>query len=326
MHVGAHRSIVTDDAEENPRDMGKGMKSKQVGCTGKTKIITLDSSGGEEEDEMAGFVVSDSEEDKQEYNQQWLKQAILHDDYDDLRMGAASGAGSRTGSSPRKAQHRAEAATERAAAGNKGKRQSRMELVRHEAFVAVSEGDAQRLKQMLEADRKKLRVREKGQGLLHAAVAGGELECVQVLLHMGAAKDDRDDSSDTQVSLACSAPCICVCVLRQRVAACACVQSCLGQVCVMGVDGWMDGWGCGAVVWCGVVWCGVQGCSLSWLGLLLQMTPLLSALERRETGIASLLLDKHADVLKADSEKTLPLHMAAAACGVTLVERILRYH
>ena len=35
------------------------------------------------------------------------------------------------------------------------------------------------------------------------------------------------------------------------------------------------------------------------------------------------MLDQSADVFKADAEGTLPLHMAAAACSIALVLRIL---
>ena len=47
-----------------------------------------------------------------------------------------------------------------------------------------------------------------------------------------------------------------------------------------------------------------------------EVTPLLLALSLREESIASYLLERNADVFRSDADGTLPLHMAAAACGI----------
>ena len=223
--------------EEDDYDVAAGAKSKK-NC----EAVSLLSSG--DEDDLEGFVVADSEDDGEGYDQKWIREAILHDDFGTARETSTSAdAVQRAGKqcSPRKRLGESGAAT---------KKQSRIVLQREASFQAIEQGDAAKLREILQKDQKKLRSRENGRSLLHVAIAAGQLDCARLLLHLGISKDERDDSEESK-------------------------------------------------------------------------TPLLLALEKRETAIAGLLIDQNADVLKADSENTLPLHMAAAACGTTLVVRIL---
>eukprot|EP00960_Hanusia_phi_P060200 764433-Hanusia_phi.AAC.3 len=49
-----------------------------------------------------------------------------------------------------------------------------------------------------------------------------------------------------------------------------------------------------------------------------EVTPLLFALSLRQEAMAGFLLERNADVFRSDSDGTLPLHMASAACGTRL--------
>ncbi len=53
-------------------------------------------------------------------------------------------------------------------------------------------------------------------------------------------------------------------------------------------------------------------------------TPLLKALERTHEDAALFLLQNGADFMRGDAESTLPLHMAAASCSVSLVDKLVR--
>ena len=234
--------------DEDDYEVGVGKKSSRDAA------ISLVS---DDDEDMDDWIVPDDDDEDGDYDQKWKKEAIMHDDYDDVRLSRKHKPSASKNGSPRK--HASSAERDRHSSGKGGskgddrvKSQSKLQLKRDDVLLALDEGDAQKLKELLKKHPQKVRLQDGKRPILHVAVAAGRVDCVKELLHMGAPKDDRDDSSETQV------------------------------------------------------------------------TALLLALEKREPAIANYLLDKGADVFKADAEGTLPLHMAAAACSLPMVDRILK--
>jgi len=232
--------------DEDDYEVGEGKRSRGA-------AITVISDSDDDERDMEDFIVPDDDDEDGEYDQKWKKEAIMHDDYDDIRLPHKQKASAAKNSSPRKDSSSAERERDSSGKGSdRAKSQSKLKMKRDDVLLALDEGDAQKLKELLKKRPDKVRLKDGKRPILHVAVAAGLVDCVKELLHMGAPKDDRDDASETQV------------------------------------------------------------------------TALLLALEKREPAIASYLLDKGADVFKPDAEGTLPLHMAAAACSVPMVDRILK--
>jgi len=177
-----NKAILKGKDEEEDYDIG-------VGKAG-SKDDPLILGSGEEESDMEDFIVPDSD-DSGGYDEAWKREAIMHDDYDDLREAPAS---ARKHSSPRKrlgdkspaaggqGGGRWEGDTPLPGRGSGGKNQSKLVLKRDPAMVAVEAGDVKALKALLQQDPKRLQHKDPGRSrqkpLLHAAVEAGQLECI----------------------------------------------------------------------------------------------------------------------------------------------------